>query len=162
YRVAGKVVAWRLPRSALAGLVAAAALPAWVGTVRHAALARSAAQPLNGGHKLSPGTILADGFAGAFALATAAVFLLSAVPGARPRIGGMPAWLGVILGAVVVGALITAAAVVLAELTRRHHKTGRRYAIRQGKRGALATGRAARGRWRALIARAAAWAGPRW
>ena len=59
-------------------------------------------------------------------------------------------------------ALIVMASVTLAELTRRHHKTARKYAARQGKRGALATGRAARRRWRALMARAAAWAGPRW
>ena len=74
----------------------------------------------------------------------------------------MPSWLGVFLGAALVWALIVMASVTLAELTRRHHKTARKYAARQGKRGALATGRTARSRWRALMARAAAWAGPRW
>ena len=82
--------------------------------------------------------------------------------GALLRIGGMPAWLGVSLGAVIVWALIVMASVTLAELTRRHHQTARQYAARQGKRGALTAGRTARGRWRALMARAAAWAGPRW
>ena len=53
----------------------------------------------------------------------------------------------------IVWALIVLAAVTLAELTRRHHTTVRRYAIRQGKRGALAAGRAARRHGRALIAR---------
>ena len=91
-----------------------------------------------------------------------ALAVLAISDGARLRLGGMPSWLGVILGAVIVWALIVGAAVTLAELTRRHHKTARQYAARQGKRGALATGRTARKRWRALMARAAAWAGPRW
>ena len=84
------------------------------------------------------------------------------INGARLRIGGMPAWLGVTVGAVIVWALIVMAAVTLAELTRRHHKTARRYAIRQGKRSALATGRTARRHSRALMARAVRWAAPRW
>ena len=88
--------------------------------------------------------------------------VLAMSDGARLRIGGMPAWLGIFLGAVLVWVLIVMASVTLAELTRRHHKTARRYAVRQGKRGGLAAGRAARRRWRALMARAAAWAGPRW
>jgi len=84
------------------------------------------------------------------------------INGARLRIGGMPAWLGVSVGAVIVWALIVVAAVTLAELARRHHRTARRYAIRQGRRGALATGRAVRRHGRALLARAVRWAGPRW
>jgi hypothetical protein len=91
-----------------------------------------------------------------------AIAILTITNGALLRIGGMPAWLGVILGAVIVWALIVAAAITLAELTRRHHKTARRYAARQGKRGAVAVGRAARRGGRAAITRAAAWAGPRW
>jgi len=83
YRVAGRVVASRLPRSALAGLAAAAALTAWVATVRHAALVHSAAQPMSDGQKLSPGFILAGGFAGTFVVATAAVFAITAVAGSR-------------------------------------------------------------------------------
>jgi len=95
------------------------------------------------------------------ALGTAlAVLVIS--DGARLRIGGMPGWLGVSVGAVIVWVLIVLAAVTLAELTRRHHKTAGKYAIRQGKRGALATSRRARRHGRALITRAAAWAGPRW
>ncbi len=88
--------------------------------------------------------------------------VLAITDGAWLRLGGMPGWLGAVLGAVLVWVLIVMAAVTLAELTRRHHKTARRYAARQGKRGALATGRTARGWWRALMARAAAWAAPRW
>ena len=53
----------------------------------------------------------------------------------------MPSVLGVIIGAVVVWALIVLAAVTLAELIRRHHRTVGRYALKQGKRGAVATGR---------------------
>ena len=68
----------------------------------------------------------------------------------------MPAWLSVTLGVVIVWALIVMASVTLAELTRRHHRTARRYAIRQGKRGALAAGRAARRHGQALLARACA------
>jgi hypothetical protein len=95
------------------------------------------------------------------ALGTAlAVLVIS--DGARLRIGGMPGWLGVSVGAVIVWVLIVLAAVTLAELTRRHHKTAGKYALRQGKRGALATGRRARRHGRALITRGAAWAGPRW
>jgi hypothetical protein len=91
-----------------------------------------------------------------------ALAVLAITGGARLRLGAMPGWLGVILGAVIVWALIVLAAVTLAELTRRHHKTARQYAIRQGKRGALATGRTARKHGRRLIDRAAAWAAPRW
>ena len=54
----------------------------------------------------------------------------------------MPSVLGVILGAVLVWALIVLAAVALAEVVRRHHRTAGRYALRQGKRGAVATGQA--------------------
>jgi hypothetical protein len=70
----------------------------------------------------------------------------------------MPSWLGAVLGVLLVYALIVGTAIALAEVTRRHHKTARRYAARQGKRGALAAGRATRSRWRALIA----WAAARW
>ncbi len=91
-----------------------------------------------------------------------ALAILAMTGGARLRLGAMPGWLGVILGAVIVWALIVLAAVTLAELTRRHHTAARRYAIRQGKRGALATGRATRRHGRRLTGRAAAWAAPRW
>ena len=85
YRLAGAVVARRLPRSALAGAATAAALTFWVGTVRHAALARSAAQPLSGGHKLTPHSILEGGFIATFVVVTAVVFTVSAVLGKRAR-----------------------------------------------------------------------------
>ncbi|MGH3238574.1 MAG: hypothetical protein ACRDOH_36015, partial [Streptosporangiaceae bacterium] len=90
-----------------------------------------------------------------------ALAILAISDGARLRLGAMPGWLGVILGAVLVWALIVLAAVTLAELTRRHHGTVRRYAVRQGKRGALAAGRTARRHGRRLIDRAATWAAPR-
>jgi hypothetical protein len=83
YRVAGRVTAWRLPRSALAGLAAGAALTAWAGIVRHAALAKNAAAPLSGGRKLSPGLVLGWGFAGTALVVTAAVFTVTAVLDAR-------------------------------------------------------------------------------
>jgi hypothetical protein len=91
-----------------------------------------------------------------------ALAILAITNGALLRVGGMPPWLGMILGAVIVWALIVTAAITLAELTRRHHTAARQYAIRQGKRGAVAAGRAVRGGGRAAITRAAAWAGPRW
>jgi hypothetical protein len=80
------------------------------------------------------------------------------------RIGGVPSWLGVFLGAVIMWALIVGGSIVLAELIRRYHKTARRYAIRHSKRGAAATARhgkrgavaAARGT-RAGARSAAAW-----
>ena len=67
--------------------------------------------------------------------------ILAITDGVRLRIGGMPSVLGVILGAVLVWALIVLAAVTLAELIRRHHRTVGRYALKHGKRGAVATGR---------------------
>ena len=91
-----------------------------------------------------------------------ALAILAITNGALLRVGGMPDWLGVTLGVLIVWVLIVLAAVTLAELTRRHHKTARRYAIRQARRGAVATGRAACRHSQALITRAAAWAGPRW
>jgi hypothetical protein len=83
YRVAGRMAASRLSRSALAGLAAAAALTAWMGTVRHTALVKSTAQPLSGGQKLSPGFILECGFAGAFIVVTGAVLAITAALDSR-------------------------------------------------------------------------------
>jgi hypothetical protein len=83
YRVSGRLTASRLARSALAGVVAAGALTAWVGVVRHAALVASAAQPLRDGQKLTPGFILESGFAATFLVATVAVLAISAVLDAR-------------------------------------------------------------------------------
>jgi hypothetical protein len=91
-----------------------------------------------------------------------ALAVLAISGGAVLRVGGLPSWLGVAAGTVIMWALIVLAAVTLAELTRRHHTAARAYAIRHGKRGALATGRTARKRWQAVMAHAAAWAAPRW
>lgn len=107
YWAAGKVMSWRLPRSVVAGLAAAGLLTLWVATVRHAALAASAAQPAGNGQKLSPGAILADGFAGVFIVVTAAVYIAvtvlavrrdrrakrrGAAPAARRRRGPARGW----------------------------------------------------------------------
>jgi hypothetical protein len=62
--------------------------------------------------------------------------VLAFMDGARLRIGGMPSWLGLVLGAVVTWALIVVASTALAELTRRHHRTVARTGWRLGKRGA--------------------------
>ena len=78
--------------------------------------------------------------------------ILAITDGVRLRIGGMPSVLGVILGAVLVWALIVLAAVALAELVRRHHRAAGRYALKQGKRGAVATARHAPARGTARVA----------
>ena len=54
--------------------------------------------------------------------------ILAFIDGARLRVGGMPSWLGLFLGAALVWALIVLASAALAELTVRHHRT----AIRGG------------------------------
>jgi hypothetical protein len=69
--------------SAAAGLAAAVALTVFVGTVRHDALVKSAAQPLGNGQRLSPGFILACGFTATWVAVTVAVFLMAAVVVAR-------------------------------------------------------------------------------
>ena len=84
--------------------------------------------------------------------------VLAITDGARLRLGGMPGWLGAVLGAVLVWALIVLAAVTAAELVRRHHRTAGRYALRHGRRGAAATAR----RSRALLAWLVSKAAPRW
>jgi hypothetical protein len=74
----------------------------------------------------------------------------------------LPLGLPGFVSAAITAVLIVALAVVLAELTRRHHRTVARQAIRHGKRGAAASARHARRhggtalQW--LVARAA----PRW
>jgi hypothetical protein len=73
----------RLGWSAAAGLAAAAALTAFVGTVRHAALIKSAARPAANGQKLSPDFILACGFTATFVIVTAVVFIAAAVAAYR-------------------------------------------------------------------------------
>jgi hypothetical protein len=88
--------------------------------------------------------------------------VLAISDGAVLRIGGLPSWLGVLLGALIVWALIAAASVAVAELVRRHHKTAARYAIRQGRRGAAAAGRGARRHGGRLAAAAVSRAAERW
>jgi hypothetical protein len=73
----------RLGGSAAAGLAAAAALTAFVSTVRHAALIKSAAQSARNGQKLSPDFILACGFTATFVIVTAAVFIAVTVTAFR-------------------------------------------------------------------------------
>jgi hypothetical protein len=74
----------RFRLSAAAGLITAAALTVFVGTVRHAALARNAAQPVNG-QKLSPGSILAEGFLATWLVVTVVVFTAAVVVASRRR-----------------------------------------------------------------------------
>ena len=77
--------------------------------------------------------------------------ILAMSDGAVLRVGGLPSWLGLFLGGVIVWALVVLAAVTLAELTRRHHRAAARYAVRQGRhhggRLASAAGAWARERW---------------
>src|SRR5262249_56813501 len=82
--------------------------------------------------------------------------------GARLRVGGMPSWLGGVLGGLIVWVLIAGASVAIAELVRRHHKTAARYAVRQGRRGAVAARRGARWHGGRLAAAATSRAGARW
>jgi hypothetical protein len=75
----------RLGWSAAAGLAAAAAVTAFVDTVRHAALIKGAAQPVAGGQKLSPGFILACDFAVTWVIVTAIVFIAAVAAARRAR-----------------------------------------------------------------------------
>jgi hypothetical protein len=90
------------------------------------------------------------------------IAIIAMTDGARLRLGGMPQLLGAFFGALLLWALIVAASVVLAEMTRRHHKTAARYAARQGSRGAAAGGQALRRQALRFLDTAADWAGPRW
>jgi integral membrane sensor domain MASE1 len=87
YRLAGHVGAGRLPRAVLTGLAAAAALTAWAGTARHAALARAAAQPLHNGQHQSVTTILVAGFVFTFAVVTVTVLAIATAGARRDRRG---------------------------------------------------------------------------
>jgi hypothetical protein len=90
------------------------------------------------------------------------IAVLAMTNGLRLRLGGMPELPGVVFGALLVWALFVAAAFLLAEMTRRHHKTAARYAARQGSRGASAGGQALRRQALVLFEIGVAWAGPRW
>jgi hypothetical protein len=74
----------------------------------------------------------------------------------------LPLGLNAIISASITAVLIVALAVVLAELTRRHHKTVAGRAIRHGKRSAAATARHARRHSSTALAWLVAKAGPRW
>jgi hypothetical protein len=65
-------------------------------------------------------------------------------------------------GAAITAVLIVALAVVAAELTRRHHRTVARHAIRHGKRGAAASARHARRHGGTALQWLVAKAAPRW
>ena len=71
---------------------------------------------------------------------------------------GMPGFVGAAITAV----LIVALAVVVAELTRRHHRTVAGHAIRHGKRGAVASARHARRHGGAALQWLVAKTAPRW
>jgi hypothetical protein len=79
--------------------------------------------------EVAPAGLSRAGIWTGMALGTA-LAILAITNGALLRVGGTPPWLGVILGAVIVWALIVTAAITLAELTRRHHTAARQYAIR--------------------------------
>jgi hypothetical protein len=74
----------------------------------------------------------------------------------------LPLGLNAIISAAITVVLIVALAVVLAELTRRHHKAVAGHAIRYGKRGAAATGRHARRHGSTALAWLVSTAGSRW
>ena len=82
--------------------------------------------------------------------------------GAHPRIGGLPRWLGVAAGALVMWLVIVGVAAWAAELLRRHHRALAAGAVRHGKRAAVGTFRSARKRGGWLAALLAAWAAKRW
>ena len=65
-------------------------------------------------------------------------------------------------GAAITAVLIVALAVVVAELTRRHHRTVAGHAIRHGKRGAVASARHARRHGGTALQWLVAKAAPRW
>jgi hypothetical protein len=92
-----------------------------------------------------------------------ALAALAMSDGARVRIGsGLPGWLSLFLGGVVVWLVVVAATAVIAEVLRRNRSAIGRSAGRQARRAGRA-GRRHGGRMRrAAIRRGAAWAGPRW
>ena len=84
----------RLAGSLVIGAVIAAALVAFEGRYRHAALAASAARPLpHGGHQ-SVASVLASGFVGAAVVVTVVVFVISTVAAYRRRARQRALWRG--------------------------------------------------------------------
>src|SRR5712692_398559 len=67
-----------------------------------------------------------------------ALVVLAYWEGARPRIPGMPAFLGIAVGALVVWLVVVVIASVGAELLRRNRKALAGHAKRHGRRGASA------------------------
>jgi hypothetical protein len=82
--------------------------------------------------------------------------------GARPRIPGMPAFLGIAVGALVVWLVVVLIASVGAELLRRNRKALAGHAMRHGRRGASAVASVTRKGSKSAASRLSAWAGPRW
>ena len=74
----------------------------------------------------------------------------------------LPLGLPGFVSAAITAVLIVALAVVAAELTRRHHRTVARHAIRHGKRGAVASARHARRHGGTALQWLVAKAAPRW
>lgn len=91
-----------------------------------------------------------------------ALVVLAYWEGARPRIPWMPAFLGAVLGAVVVWLVVVVIASVGAELLRRNRKALAGHAKRHGRRGASAVASGARRGGKSAASRLTAWAGPRW
>ena len=88
-----------------------------------------------------------------------ALAVLAMVNGVRLRVGGIPPFLGWVLGGLLVWLLVVLVTAGIAELLRRHHRAigrhagrgarqGLRFAGRHGSRGLHAAGRWADSRWR--------------
>jgi hypothetical protein len=90
------------------------------------------------------------------------IVTLAYMDGARPALPGVPHWLGLALGAVLVWLALAALVATAAEMLRRHHRTIAVHAGRHGKRATIATARAAGKGGRSIRDRLASWAGPRW
>ena len=88
--------------------------------------------------------------------------VLAMSDGAVLRIGGLPSWLGLFLGGVIVWALIAGTSVALAELVRRYHRP--RSGTRSGRAAAAAGPRSgvARQHGGSLASAVSSWAGERW
>ncbi len=95
------------------------------------------------------------------ALGTCAA-VLAMSDGAVLRIGGLPSWLGLFLGGLLVWALIAGTSVAVAELVRRYHSTAVRYAVRQSRRGGRAAVRSTRHHGGSLASAVSSWARERW
>lgn len=91
------------------------------------------------------------------ALGTCAA-VLAMSDGAVLRIGGLPSWLGLFLGGLLVWALIAGTSVAVAELVRRYHSTAVRYAVRQSRRGGRAAVRSTRHHGGSLASAVSSWA----